>query len=153
MRHRITILFIITLLAAGLRASAQTALNIDTLFDGQFRDDKNAVETIINGDPLYDYDLSHYHSLSLSDSPGKVDLIEPLVTKDGASAIDKEVSYRGGKLYYAFYTLPPVKSKSGTKLNRYIFYLNQYAVGRDGVTLIYMSGTASRGQVKKMLKK
>ncbi len=152
MKHRLNILAVIFVLA-WMPALAQSDLNISTLFDGQFRDDKNAVETIITGDPLLEYDLNYYHSLSISKEPDKVDIIEPLVTKDGAKAVDKEVSYRGGKLYYAFYTLPPVKSKSGIRNNRYLFYLNQYAVGRDGVTLIYMSGTASGEQVKKMLKK
>ncbi len=152
MRHRFLMLILIAL-SAWSSATAQNGLNIARLFDGQFRDDKNAVETIITGDPLYVYDLSYYHSLSLSSDSTKVSLLEPLVTKDGATAVDKEVSYRGGRLYYAFYTLPPVKNKFGTNINRYIFYLNQYAIGRDGVILIYMSGVATREQVKKMLKK
>lgn len=146
-------MFIFIALSVWASSTAQEGLNISKLFDGQFRDDKNAVETIITGDPLYDYNLGYYHSLSLSNDSTKVSLLEPLVTKDGATAVNKEVSYRGGRLYYAFYTLPPVKNKLGLNINRYIFYLNQYAVGRDGVILIYMSGSATREQVKKLIKK
>ncbi|MCM1503783.1 MAG: DUF6108 family protein [Muribaculum sp.] len=152
MNYRLQILALLVTFA-WIPSLAQSELNISKLFDGQFRDDKNAVETIITGDPLYEYYLDYYHSLSFSKEPDKVALIEPLVTKDGAEAIDKEVSYRGGKLYYAFYTFPPLKKNGISKSNRYLFYLNQYAVGRDGVTLIYMSGEATRKQVKKMLKK
>lgn len=153
MMHQIKIFLICLTLLGSIPASAQSGLNIAGLLDGQFRDDKNAVETIITGEALSDYDLSTYHSLSLTDSPKKVDLIESAVIKDLSSATDKEVSYRGGKLYYAFFSLPPLKTKVGTKTYRYIFYLNQYAVGRDGVTLIYMSGIASKESVKQMLKK
>ena len=152
MRHRF-LMFILIALSVWSTATAQEGLNISKLFDGQFRDDKNAVETIITGDPLYEYDLSYYHSLSLSNDSTKVSLLEPLVTKDGATAINKEVSYRGGRLYYAFYTLPPRNGKLGIRVNRYIFYLNQYAVGRNGVILIYMSGGATSEQVKKLIKK
>lgn len=147
------ILIIFTAICAILPATAQKGLNINELFDGQFREDKNAVETLISGDALADYDLNYYHSLSLSENPALADRLESLVLKDGATAVDKEVSYRGGKLYYAFYTLPPVKNKVGIAMNRYIFYINQYAVGRDGIILIYLSGIASRDQVKKLLKK
>ena len=115
------------LVGVDVTSSAQTGLNIEELFNGQFRDDKNTTETIITG--------------------------EPSVARDGAKAVDKEVSYRGGKLYYAFYSLSPGKSKSGKNVNRYLFYLNQYAVGRDGLIIIYLSGSASREQVKNMLKK
>ena len=132
------------LVGVDVTSSAQTGLNIEELFNGQFRDDKNTTETIITGEPLYDYNLGYYHSLTFS---------EPLVVRDGAKAVDKEVSYRGGKLYYAFYSLSPGKSKSGKNVNRYLFYLNQYAVGRDGLIIIYLSGSASREQVKNMLKK
>lgn len=141
------------LVGVDVASSAQTGLNIEELFNGQFRDDKNTTETIITGEPLYDYNLGYYHSLTFSDAQSKVDIIEPLVVRDGAKAVDKEVSYRGGKLYYAFYSLSPGKSKSGKNVNRYLFYLNQYAVGRDGLIIIYLSGSASREQVKNMLKK
>ena len=127
------------LVGVDVTSSAQTGLNIEELFNGQFRDDKNTTETIITGEPLYDYNLGYYHSLTFSDAQSKVDIIEPLVVRD--------------KLYYAFYSLSPGKSKSGKNVNRYLFYLNQYAVGRDGLIIIYLSGSASREQVKNMLKK
>ena len=42
---------------------------------------------------------------------------------------------------------------SDGELNRYLFYLNQHAVGKDKLILIYIEGKAGRADVKKMLKK
>ena len=73
--------------------------------------------------------------------------IEPLVTRDASKAIDREVSYRDGGLYYGFYQLKP---RSG--LQRYLFYLNQNRNGGNKIILIYLEGHASRDKIKEMLK-
>ena len=39
---------------------------------------------------------------------------------------------------------------SDGELNRYLFYLNQHAVGKDKLILIYIEGKAGRADVKKM---
>ena len=67
---------------------------------------------------------------------------------DSRSATDREVSYRDGRIYYAFLTLKPIKGK-----NRYVFYLNQNLAGGDKIILIYMSGKADANKIKKMIKK
>ena len=81
----------------------------------------------------------------------QAEIIESLVVKDGAQAIDKEVEYRNGQLYYGFYTMP--KSK---RSNRYIFFLNQNLARKSPkniVTLIYMEGGASADKIKKLIRK
>lgn len=144
MKHLI-IIFIAMI--ASLTAAAQTGLNVDALFDGRYRDNKSAVETIIKGEQLRKYDLSTYHSLTLADMPEAAAEIEQLVEKDGARAISREVSYRQGHLYYGFYQLPPYKG-----LSRHLFYLNQNLNKGNKIMLIYLDGIATTEFVKKLLK-
>ena len=67
--------------------------------------------------------------------------------RDGADALSREVQFRDGRLFYGFYRL-----RRHNDLNRYIFFLNQLAAGGNKVILIYLEGSASPEQVKKMLK-
>ena len=147
---RITIIIAVMALAT-LPVLAQSGLHINSLFDGRFKKNPYAAEYIVTGPAASDIDLEIYHSLKVTEKEQQ-DLIESLVTKDGATAIDKEVQLRNGKLYYGFYTLS--KTKKGR--NRYIFFLNQNLAKKSPknmVTLIYMEGTASPEQIKKLIRK
>ncbi|WP_300911575.1 DUF6108 family protein [Muribaculum intestinale] len=137
-------------MSSALTAGAQDGLNINSLFNGPYRDNVHATETVISGSGLWEYNLSVYHSLTLSGLPGEVSVFEAAVMKDAAGALDKEVAFRNGRLYYGYYTLKPVPD---SELNRYLFYLNQHAVGKDKLILIYIEGRAGRTAVKRMLKK
>ena len=147
---RITI--IITVLAlTTLPAVAQSGLNINALFDGRYKKNPYATELIVTGPSAQEIGLEVYHSLKVTEKEQQ-DLIERLVSKDGATAIDKEVQLRNGKLYYGFYTLS--KTKKGR--NRYIFFLNQNLAKnapKNMVTLIYMEGNASPEKIKKLIRK
>jgi len=142
---------IITLLmlwAIGTSAMlAQDKLAIGQLFDGRYHDEPRASEAQISGDKLSRYSLSLYRSLTLTDMPEAAAEIEPLVTRDAAKAVDREVSYRDGVLYYGFYQLQPHYGQQ-----RYMFYLNQNRNGGDKIILIYLEGSASRDKIKQMLK-
>ena len=96
--------------------------------------------------------LNTYHSISLNNAKKQdVSSIVELVIKDGAQAIDKDVEYRNGQLYYGFYTLKPNKRNK-----RYIFYLNQNLARKSPkniVTVIYMEGKKSPEEVKKLIRK
>lgn len=139
---------LVMLWAIGASASvAQDRLNIGALFDGRYHDEPKASETQISGAKLEKYSLSLYRSLTLADMPEAADVIEPLVVKDGAGAVDREVSYRDGGLYYGFYQLKP---RNGCQ--RYLFYLNQNRNKGNKIILIYLEGTASREKIKQMLK-
>lgn len=147
---RISIIIIICTVAT-LPAIAQSGLHINSLFDGRFKKDPNATELIVTGAGARDINLKVYHSLKVTQKSHQ-NLIESLVVKDGVKAVDKEVEYRSGQLYYGFYTLPPTKSKT----NRYIFYLNQnlaHNSPKNMVTLIYMEGKATAEQIKKLIRK
>lgn len=145
----IRLLHTIMLLAIASTAWPQDGLQVNSLFDGRYRDNPAATETILSGPALSDYELKRYHGLTLTGTPDAADRIEPLVTRDGSTAINREVSYRSGRLYYGFYQLPQLNG-----LNRYLFYINQH-VGKSGgnnIVIIYLEGKARRETIMKMLK-
>lgn len=142
---------IIVITMATLPAVAQSGLNINSLFDGRYKKTPYATELIVTGVNAHDYNLNVYHSLKVTQK-AQQNLIESLVVKDGVKAVDKEVEYRNGQIYYGFYTLP--QTKKG--LNRYIFFLNQnlaHNAPKNMVTLIYMEGKATAEEIKKLIRK
>lgn len=146
----------IMVLMMSLSAMAQKGLQINSLFDGRYRKSPNAVEIVVTGKEANTIKLTTYRSLSLTDDADAVELMEKLVTEDGLTAVDKEVEYCGGKLYYGFYTLSPIKLGQNSKLNRYIFYLNQNLSRNNPVnkvTLIYMDGWAKADYIKGLIRK
>ena len=146
---RITII-ILTCLLTTMAAMAQKGLNINRLFDGRYKKAAGATEIIVTGSQAREIGLSIYHSVSVTDKT-QAEIIENLVVKDGVQAIDKEVEYRNGQLYYGFYTMSKQKSS-----NRYIFFLNQNLARKSPksiVTLIYMEGRASANKIKKLIRK
>ena len=144
------IIIILTCLMATSTAVAQNGLNINQLFDGRFKKATGATEIIVTGSRANEIGLKVYHSLSVTNE-SQAELIESYVKKDGVQAVDKEVEYRNGQLYYGFYTMKSVK---GNK--RYIFFLNQNLARKSPkkvVTLIYMEGNATPEQIKRLIRK
>ena len=145
-----TTIIILTCLLTTMAAMAQTGLNINRLFDGRYKKATGATEIIVTGSQAHEIGLTVYHSVSVTDKT-QAEIIENLVVKDGAQAVDKKVEYRNGQLYYGFYTMKKMKSD-----NRYIFYLNQNLARKSPknvVTLIYMEGRASANEIKKLIRK
>lgn len=150
---RITTIILACMLTA-MAATAQKGLNINRLFDGKFKKSTTATEIIVTGDQARDIGLTVYHSLSVTDK-AQAELIESLVVKDGVQALDKEVEYRNGQLYYGFYKMKPIQYRTAVH-NRYIFFLNQNLARKspkNAVTLIYMEGHASQDEIKKLIRK
>lgn len=148
---RIRILTLLLMAAVMSLAQARTSTDIsgptntEAVFDGRYRKNPNATETLIQGEALRDYRLSVYRGITLTDMPDAADEIEPLLIKDGPAAREREVSYKGGRLYYAFYQMPDITE------NIYIFYINQHLDGGNKITLIYLKGKASREDIQRML--
>ena len=148
MKHRIILWLLAWLLALPL--CAQTGLHIASVFNGQYRQRKDATEVLLKGKKISHYKLSLFRSLTLSPSNAERDQIERLVQADARQAIDKEVSLRGGHLYYGFYQLKPQG-----KARRYIFYRNNalhpsMASDNRTLTIIYMEGTATIEELQKI---
>ena len=145
-----TTIIILACLLTSMAAMAQKGLNINRLFDGRFKKSTGATEIIVTGYQAREIGLVIYHSLSVTDK-NQAELVESLVVKDGVQAVDKEVEFRNGQLYYGFYTMKKNKSD-----NRYIFYLNQNLARKSPknvVTLIYMEGPADSERIKKLIRK
>jgi hypothetical protein len=140
-------IFLILMLVSITSVSAQKGLNINQLFDGRYKDNSHATETIIAGNQLNTFLLDKYHALSITNDADAAKDIEPLVVKDGANAVSKEVSFSNGHLYYGFYQL-----KARYDYNRYIFYLNQTLKGGNKIIVMYLEGAASTEKIKQMLK-
>lgn len=111
---------------------------------------KNVTLLRIEGKELDDYHLDVFKSLTLIPSDSISQDIEKRVMDDVGGSISHELNYRDSCLYYGLFQLSPVKGKK-----RYIFYRNNAMVpNSDGVlTLIYMEGSASIAQLRKMFKK
>jgi hypothetical protein len=155
---RITTIMMVYLLFTAT-AAAQAGLNINRLFNENLKTEEwvtqelnGKTEIIVTGKKAKEMGLSIYHSLSLSNSTKtERDNIVNLLAKDAAQALDRDVEYRNGQLYYGFYTLRPNK-----KNKRYIFYLNQNLARKSPknvVTIIYMEGKKSPEEVKKLIRK
>lgn len=128
-------------------AWAREPATLDIL-NSHYSADPGVSKTIVTGKSLKRYNLDQYRGLTLADKPEKADEIEKAVAQDARNANDREISYRDGKIYYAFLTLKPLEDK-----NRYLFYLNQHLAGGNKIILIYMSGKADSESIKKMIKK
>lgn len=128
---------------------AQSSLNIAQLFDGRYQNDPDAVETLITGSSLRPYNLSVYRSITITGDKSHAEVIEPLVRRDARKAVDREVINKAGRLYFGFYHMPPTSSGD----ERYILYLNRHPVGGNKIILLYLEGSASQQQVKRLLKK
>ena len=140
-------LILLTLMLTAMAASAQANLNINALFGERYRKSEKVVETIVSGEALKGSHLELYRSLVLTDMPESADEIAAAVAKDGTKAMSREVKYLDGQLYYAQFMLQP-KGKT----NRYIFYVNRHLKGGNKIMLVYMAGSASPEDIKKLLK-
>lgn len=140
------LILIMISLVVSMGAAGQTGLNVAKLFDGRYRNNPNASETIMSGEPLKQYKFELFHSVELKNMPEEADTLEQLVMKDGASAINKEVKYVGGHLYAGFYQLPPVKS-----MNRYLFYLNKNLIKEHKILMIYIEARVEWSDVRQFI--
>lgn len=140
------LLLFITLAVAFATARGQSGLQINRLFDGAATSCPGVTEIVLQGGALKDYKLDEYHSLTFENAPEKSAEIEALIRHDATSATDREITYRDGGIYYAFYQLPSVD-----KQRRYIFYLNQHRTGGNKIMLIYLAGKATAAEIKRTL--
>ena len=145
LKRRIAMLAIV-LVSAVIPVLAQSDLAIGQLFDGRFRNDVNAQETIMTGDVMKKYNISTFRSLTFTNNEKIAQNIAPLVKPDGEKAVSKEVKMKNGELFGAFYELP---KKSGKR--RYIFYLNRFLTGGNKLIIIYIDGKVDLEELKSLM--
>ncbi len=138
------------LLTIALPLLAQKGMAIDQLFDGRYKDRQGATEVLVKGRKLQPYGLTLFRSLTLRPSKAEMLHIEQLVLTDARHASDKDTDTQNGRLFYGFYGFPPANGHY-----RYLFYRNNGApTGRlSEVTVVYMEGTATAEQLKRMFSK
>ncbi len=147
---KVILLFI---MAVGcLSMQAQSNLHISPIFDHISDYEKDTKTVWVKGKELKKYKLTLYRSLSTENSQIASDM-EKAVMADSRKAADKEIGYIGSRLYFAFLSLPP--EAAGQDFMRFIFYRNPSLKngGKKEVTLVYMEGKITMGELKNLFKK
>lgn len=135
------------LLFSAVQTAAQSDFAIGELFDGRFRNNPNAVETIISGDILKETGLTLFRSIQIKDATETdANLIASLVKRDSSKALSREEKSVGNQLRGAFYELPPKGA-----IRRYLIYINRKQKGKDKIMLGYLEGKVSPEEVKDMI--
>ncbi len=139
------------LLLFVLHAHAQTNLSIRVFFDDNYPYANESRMVWVEGKELKPYHLKLYRSISTEKKQEMMEM-ELAVLKDGKEAADKEIGYIGQRLYYAFLSFKPLAA--GSNIKRYVFYRNASLKSKDkkDATLVYMEGTVSMEELKKMFK-
>lgn len=148
MRH--TLITLCLLLLFPVAVMAQRDLNIGTILDGRYRKNPAVTDVQIMGDRLREYDLSYYHSLTVTDDEALMQTVCAAFVADEPKAVDKELTNVGGSLFTGIYRL----SYEGT--NRFVFFKDmRHAPSgtKNAVILIYMEGDTSLKALQKKFKK
>lgn len=141
------ILTLIIALAWALSSYAQKGLNVAQYFSDTYRNEDTVTMVEVTGDNKKMPGIDNYRSITVLDNDALSESLEKAVKKDGASAKSKEVIYKKGKLYFGMYSM------GGTgKHRRYLYFLNQKAVGKDKTMLIFIEGDISEEMAKSLIK-
>ena len=96
---RITLTFILMILGSA-SILAQRGLNIYPFFTSEYTSNPKVTVVSLSGKQLEDRGLEKYKSISITDDTALADKLSQAVIKDGCKAVEKDVSYRGGQLYF-----------------------------------------------------
>lgn len=143
MKRLIALMFMA--LCLTLAAEAQSGLSVGTLFTSM-RGNPNVSVTCVKGRPLSKYRLSLFYSLAVEDDNAAKKQVEAALAKDARKAVDREVHYKDGRLYYAFYNM----GQNDDGLNRYILYNS--GTSKTKAVLIYLEGKAGPEMIDSFLK-
>jgi len=135
---------------------AQSGLPIDGLFHGKFKDAPGSTEIVVTGDKAASMGLAVYRSLTVGAGSEAAHEVRRIVTQQGTQAVSREVEYRRGNIYYGYYVLPSyTPTGKRTRLNRYVFFLDQSLNTRgkaNQMIVIYMESTADSETIKKLIR-
>lgn len=139
-------------MTTAMASVAQAGLNINRVFTGNAASAPEATMTIMSGDSRY---LKSHNLTALATfrAPSEkfAKTVEPLVVADAAKATGKNLRYKNGRLHYAFFSLPGLKSGKRT-INRYVYYLDNDSEKDKSVTLVYIEGSISQPAAAKLIK-
>lgn len=145
------VIICLMMMVACSSSFSQVNLAVSPFFDNNSVYAPYSKIALVKGAELVPYHLTLYRSCSAVD--GRIiKEMERAVTTDSRKAVDKELGYIGQRLYYAFLSLPP--EAKDTDVKRYIFYRNAFlkAGGKYDATIVYMEGTVTMKELKKLFK-
>ena len=150
MKRYLTAVMII--LTTSILAAAQTPLQISQIFNGTYASDPAVTETMMSGN----HDFLKRHKLSLfttfkGPASKYAQIVEPLVLKDGANAIGRNIRYKDGVLTYAYFMLQPIE-EDGKTINRYIYYINGQPQKGKNIMVLYFEGRLRQNEANALIK-
>lgn len=140
------VIIVILYIILPLLVSAQTGLNVNTVFAGKVVPRDRMVEVRVRGRNISRYKLSYYHSVRFVASRAELGTVGELVGKDRRSAISVEDRNSGSEATQLM-ALQPRRS-----LNRYLCFMTKGRGKHVTVTLVYMEGSVkSIEEMRKMI--
>ncbi len=140
-----TVMLCIFLLSIGCSSAiAQKGLAIEKILnDRKYINNSNSVVVIIKGDKLKKYNLSFFHSVTVSNWPGEIRRMENAVLEDGKRADHSETVSNKNNTVACYYQLPATKETKGR--NRFILFHRK----NTEAVLIYLEG---KTELEKLIK-
>lgn len=134
-----------------LVAMAQKDLNVGKVLDGHYRKHPAVTDVEIMGERLRAYNLTYYHSFTVSSDAKLMNEVTAAFVADETAAVDKEITNIGGKIFTGLYRL-----KYDGYTNRFVFYKDMRlspSKKQNAVILIYMEGNTSLKSLQKKFKR
>ncbi len=142
--------FIITLgtfLVLAAPAMAQAGLQIDSLFNGSLVPASRITEYEVSGKELKPYNLDYFRSVRFQATDQEIEKVISWLEGDALMAIGKEMDSENGCLVYALLHFPADRDR-----NKYVGYQVKEASGNKYVTVVYMTGKATVGELRVIFK-
>jgi len=139
---------LMALMMLGFSAMAQRDLNCHPVFQGKVVPGEKMVVTEVRGSRLSAYKLDYYRGVSFQVEEALAHQVASLVEADADKADVKETEKVGPLLTYAL-----VQPTSARKTNRFLCYQARPIGDQWKVTLLYLEGTATLEDLRKMFDK
>lgn len=136
------------LLVLNVTASAQRDLRCYPVFQGKVVPGKQMVVTEVRGSSMAAYKLDYYRGLSFQVDEALTRQVAALVEADADNAAVKETEKVGDLLTYAL-----VQPASTGKMNRYLCYQVRKVGDEWKVTILYLEGSATLDELRKVFDK
>ena len=143
-------LLIITLgsfLVLASPARAQAGLQIDSLFNGSLVPASRITESEVSGRELKPYNLDYFRSVRFQATEQEIKKITSWLEGDALMSVGKEMDSENGCLVYALLHFPADRDR-----NKYVGYQVKEASGNKYVTVLYMTGKATVGELRVIFK-
>ncbi len=128
-------------------AMAQAGLQIDSLFNGSLVPASRITESEVSGRELKPYNLDYFRSVRFQATDQEIKRISSWLEGDALMAIGKEMDSENGCLVYALLHFPADRDR-----NKYVGYQVKEASGNKYVTVVYMTGKATVGELRVIFK-